>query len=47
MPKLYVMPSQQINAFASGRDPRHAVICVTEGALNKLDRRELEGSLGS
>ena len=45
MPKLYVMPSQQINAFASGRDPKHAVICVTEGALNKLDRRELEGVL--
>ena len=45
MPKLYVMPSNQINAFASGRDPKHAVICVTEGALNKLDRRELEGVL--
>jgi len=45
MPKLYVMPSNQINAFASGRDPKHAVICVTEGALAKLDRRELEGVL--
>jgi len=45
MPKLYVMPSQQINAFASGRDPKNAVICVTEGALNKLDKRELEGVL--
>src|SRR3989344_2428650 len=45
MPKLYVMPSQQINAFASGRDPKHAVICVTEGALERLDRRELEGVL--
>ena len=45
MPKLYVMSSQQINAFASGRNPIHAVICVTEGALNKLDRRELEGVL--
>ncbi|HLD38346.1 MAG TPA: M48 family metallopeptidase [Candidatus Nanoarchaeia archaeon] len=45
MPKLYVMPSNQINAFASGRDPKHAVICVTEGALNKLDRRKLEGVL--
>ena len=42
MPKLYVMPSNQINAFASGRDPKHAVICVTEGALAKLDRRELK-----
>jgi len=45
MPKLYVMPSSQINAFASGRDPKHSVVCVTEGALNKLDRRELEGVL--
>ncbi len=42
-PQLYVMPSQQINAFASGRDPKHAVLCVTEGALAKLDRKELEG----
>ena len=45
MPKLYVMPSHNINAFASGRDPEHAVICVTEGTLEKLDRRELEGVL--
>jgi heat shock protein HtpX len=45
MPKLYVMPSNQINAFASGRDPKHSVVCVTEGALAKLDRRELEGVL--
>jgi heat shock protein HtpX len=43
MPKLYVMPSNQINAFASGRNPEKSVICVTEGALEKLDRRELEG----
>ncbi len=45
MPELYVMPSSQINAFASGRNPEHAVICVTEGALEKLERRELEGVL--
>ena len=45
MPKLYVMPSNQINAFASGRDPKHSVVCVTEGALSKLDRRELEAVL--
>jgi heat shock protein HtpX len=44
-PKLYVMPSENINAFASGRDPKNAVVCVTEGALTKLDRRELEGVL--
>jgi heat shock protein HtpX len=45
MPKLYVMKSEQINAFASGRNPEHAVICVTEGALKKLDKKELEGVL--
>lgn len=45
MPELYVMPSRQINAFASGRDPKHAVVCVTDGALEKLERRELEGVL--
>ena len=45
MPKLYIMPSNQINAFASGRDPKHSVVCVTEGTLSKLDRRELEGVL--
>jgi len=43
MPKLYVMPSAQINAFASGRNPKNAVICVTDGALEKLDKNELEG----
>ena len=43
MPKLYIMPSEQINAFASGRDPKHAVICVTKGSLEKLEKRELEG----
>lgn len=45
MPKVYIMKSEQINAFASGRDPQHAVVCVTEGAVNKLERRELEGVL--
>lgn len=45
MPKLYTMPSTQINAFASGRNPKNSVVCVTEGALRKLDRRELEGVL--
>jgi len=43
MPKVYVMPGQQINAFATGRDPKHAVFCVTEGAIEKLDKDELEG----
>jgi len=45
-PKLYDMPSSNINAFASGRSPDHAVICVTKGALEKLDKQELEGVLG-
>ena len=44
-PKLYIMHNQQINAFASGRDPQHAVICVTDGALQKLTKQELEGVL--
>ncbi len=43
MPKLYIMPSEQINAFASGRNPQNAVICITEGALHKLDKNEIEG----
>ncbi len=44
-PKLYVMQSEQINAFASGRDPKHSVICVTTGCLEKLNKDELEGVL--
>ncbi len=44
-PRLYVMKSEQINAFASGRNPEHSVICVTEGTLKKLDKKELEGVL--
>jgi len=46
MPQVYVMPGSQINAFATGRDPKHAVICVTEGALAKLNKQELEGVIG-
>ena len=45
MPKLYIMKSPQINAFASGRNPKNAIVCVTEGALEKLEKRELEGVL--
>ena len=45
MPKVYVMKNEQINAFASGRDPKHAVVCVTTGALEKLNKQELEGVL--
>ena len=43
MPKLYVMESEQINAFASGKNPQNAVIAVTTGALKKLNKQELEG----
>ena len=45
MPRICVMNSPQINAFASGRNPENAVVCVTTGALEKLDKRELEGVL--
>jgi heat shock protein HtpX len=42
VPKVYVMPSPDINAFATGRDPDHSVVCVTEGCLMKLNREELQ-----
>jgi len=42
-PKLYVIEDSAPNAFATGRDPDHAVICATTGLLAKLDRTELEG----
>ena len=42
-PRLYVIEDTAMNAFATGRDPEHAVICVTTGLLAKLDRTELEG----
>lgn len=43
MPKLYVIEDPAPNAFATGRDPKHAVICATRGLLETLDRTELEG----
>lgn len=43
MPKLYVIHDSSPNAFATGRDPKHAVVCVTTGLLELLDRTELEG----
>jgi len=42
-PDVYVIPSDEINAFATGKDPEHASVAVTTGMLRTLDRQELEG----
>ena len=42
-PKIYLIDDKAANAFATGRDPKHAVVAVTAGLLEKLDRTELEG----
>jgi len=42
MPKIYVINSPAMNAFATGRDPKHSLVCATTGLLEKLNRTELE-----
>jgi heat shock protein HtpX len=45
VPKIYVIPDQALNAFATGRSPKHSAIAATEGILRALSREELEGVL--
>lgn len=45
MPRIYVMHDPSPNAFATGRDPKHAVVCVTTGLLQIMNKSELEGVL--
>jgi heat shock protein HtpX len=45
-PKVYIIESDEINAFATGKDPKHASVAVTTGLLNNLKRDEIEGVIG-
>jgi heat shock protein HtpX len=46
MPRMYIIPTNSMNAFATGRNPRHAAVAVTEGLINSLSREELKGVVG-
>jgi heat shock protein HtpX len=46
MPKVYIIPGEQPNAFATGRNPEHAAVAATEGILRVLSREELSGVIG-
>src|SRR3989344_2428342 len=43
LPKIYIMEDSAMNAFATGRNPEHAVICLTTGIIDRLEKNELEG----
>ncbi|HHT9106374.1 MAG TPA: zinc metalloprotease HtpX [Candidatus Wujingus californicus] len=46
MPRMYIIPTNSMNAFATGRNPRHAAVAVTEGLMNSLSRAELKCVIG-
>ncbi|MFO1532247.1 MAG: M48 family metalloprotease [Thermoplasmatota archaeon] len=46
LPKVYIQEDDDINAFATGKDPKESIVCVTTGALRALDQEELQGVIG-
>jgi heat shock protein HtpX len=46
VPRAYIIDDPAPNAFATGRDPQHSVICVTQGLVDEMDREELQGVIG-
>jgi heat shock protein HtpX len=45
-PKVYIIEDQSLNAFATGRNPKHGVVCLTTGIIKKLEKKELEAVIG-